>query len=56
MAALIRALPPKPDFTLTEAEADALVPRWENNAALSKTVGGVGPDELRGILRELFVL
>ena len=56
LTALIRALTPRLDFTLTEAEADALVPRWENNAALSKTVGGVSADELRGILRELFVL
>ena len=55
LTALIHALTPRPDFTLTEAEANALVPRWENNAALSKTVGGVSRDELRGILRELFV-
>ena len=55
MTALIHALTPRPDFTLTEAEANALVPRWENNAALSKTVGGVSRDELRAILRELFV-
>ena len=55
LTALIEALTPKPGFTLTQAEADALVPRWENNAALSKTVGGVTSDELREILRELFV-
>ena len=52
---LIGALTPKPAFTLTDAGVDALLPRWENNAALSKTVGGVAPDELREILRELFV-
>ena len=52
---LIGALTPKPAFTLTGSEVDALLPRWENNAALSKTVGGVAPDELREILWELFV-
>ena len=55
LAALIGALTPAPGFTLTQAEADALLPRWENNAALSKTVGGVDGGELREILRTLFV-
>ena len=55
LIALIEALTPKPDFSLTISEADALVPRWKNNAALSKTVGGVDAEELRGILRDLFV-
>ena len=53
---LIEQITPKPDFTLSGIEADALLPRWANNAALSKTVGGVSTEELREILRQLFVL
>ncbi|MCR5577388.1 MAG: iron-containing alcohol dehydrogenase [Oscillospiraceae bacterium] len=54
LTALIEALTPKPGVSLTEAELKALLPRWENNAALRKTVGGVSTVELREILRELF--
>ena len=55
LSVLIEALTPKPDFSLTEPELEALARRWDDNAALKKTIGGVSNAELREILAGLFL-
>ena len=55
LSALIEALTPKPDFSLAESELEALARRWDDNAALKKTISGVSNAELREILSGLFL-
>jgi alcohol dehydrogenase class IV len=51
---LIERLTPKPEVRLSEAEIEALVPRWENANAIKATVGEVTAEKIREILSELF--
>ena len=52
---LICSLIPPLDVALTEEQIESLLPRWENNASILKTVGDVTIDQIRGILTKLFV-
>ena len=46
---LIRTLCPKPKLRMDDEEIGAILPRWENSAALRKTPGSLGLAEIRTI-------
>ena len=54
LSELIRALTPKPEVRLSGSEIEALLPRWENAAAVKNTIGAMTSDDVRRILTELF--
>ncbi|MCR5138116.1 MAG: iron-containing alcohol dehydrogenase [Oscillospiraceae bacterium] len=56
LSALIRALTPEPELRLSEEELEAILPRWENNASIRKTVGELTKDHIREIWREALSL
>ncbi len=51
---MIEALLPKTDITVTEAQKDALMPRWVGHKCLSKMYGNADEKLLDGIIRKLF--
>lgn len=55
LIALIESLLPKLDVHLSREELDALLPRWDNNASIQKTVGTVTLAQIRQIYTDLFV-
>ncbi|MCR5089625.1 MAG: iron-containing alcohol dehydrogenase [Oscillospiraceae bacterium] len=55
MTVLIRALTPDSGVCLSAEEIEALLPRWENNASIQKTIGEITKDQIRQILQELFL-
>ncbi len=55
MTALIRALTPDPGVYLSAEEIEALLPRWENNASIQKTIGKITTEQIRQILQDLFL-
>ncbi len=54
LIALIRALTPDPEVSLTAEQIEAILPRWENNGSVKNTIGNVTMEELRQIFTELF--
>ena len=55
LSELIRTLIPSLDVALTAKQVESLLPRWENNASIQKTVGEVTIEQIREILTRLFV-
>lgn len=55
LTAAIRALTPAYDFSLTQEEVRALLPRWKNHASVKKAVGGLSAADVERILTDVFV-
>lgn len=53
LTGLIRTLTPRPEIRMTDGELEAILPRWDNNASILKTVGELKRDQLREIWKEL---
>jgi hypothetical protein len=43
------------DIRMTSDEIEAALPRWENNGSVKNTRADVSVDDIRAILKELFV-
>ena len=54
LIALIKALTPDPEVSLTAEQIEEILPRWENNGSVKNTIGNVTMEELRQIFTELF--
>ncbi len=55
LSALIRALVPPLGVRMTAEELERILPRWESNASIQKTVGTVTLPQIREIYTELFL-